>query len=45
MIEDNVLDQKHDFEIIFGSDENQTVMDAFIYQMEANLDHWSSYYE
>lgn len=45
MIEDNVLDQKHDFEIIYGADENATMMDAFIYQMEANLDYFTNYHE
>lgn len=45
MTEDNVLDQMMDFEIIYGADENETMMDAFTYQMEANLDYWSSYSE
>lgn len=45
MTEDNLLDQMMDFEIIYGADENESVIDAFAYQMEANLDHWSSYQE
>lgn len=45
MTEDNMLDQMMDFEIIYGADENESVIDAFAYQMEANLDHWSSYWE
>lgn len=46
MTEDsNYLDMCADFEIIYGADENQSVIDAFAYQMEANLDHWSSYQE
>lgn len=43
--ENNYLDMQQDFEIIYGADENESVIDAFAYQMEANLDHWSSYYE
>lgn len=45
MTEDNMLDQMMDFEILYGADENQSVIDAFAYQMEANLDHWTSYHE
>lgn len=46
MTEDtNYLDMQADFEIIYSQVENEQVMDAFIYQMEQNLDYFTHYYE
>lgn len=45
MTEDNVLDQKADFEILYGKDENETMITAWAYQMDQIADHFTSYFE
>lgn len=45
MLDDNLLDMAADFEILYNPVENEKAMTAWMYQMEAMADHWSSYQE
>lgn len=45
MTDENYLDMCGDFDIIFSQEENESIIDAIQYQMDANLDHWTSYME
>lgn len=46
MTEDtNYLDMQADFEILFSEQENQSIMTAWQYEMDAIADHWTSYKE
>lgn len=45
MTEDNYIDMAADFEILYNPVENEKAMTAWMYQMEAMADHFTSYYE
>lgn len=45
MIDENFLDMATDFEILNSSIENEKAMSAWMYELDAVADHWSSYYE
>jgi hypothetical protein len=43
--DENYLDMSEDLDILYDKIENESVIDAIQYQMDANLDHWTSYCE
>ena len=45
MIEDSYLDMASDFEVLYSPIENEQAISAWMYELDAVADHWSSYYE
>ena len=45
MTEENMLDMKADFEILYSQQENESIMTAWMYELDAIADHITSYYE
>lgn len=45
MIDDNFLDMAADFEILYSPTENEKAMTAWMYELDAIADHFTSYFE